>query len=198
MRAILCSALLILLSSSCGYRFPEERLSEEPVTISVPYIKGDVEGQLNTELVRILAQDPRFDYRQKGGTLTLEVAVISDGNERVGYRYDRSPSSGKRRQNIIGTENRRTLNVEVKLIDSRTQEVLIGPVHVKGEAEYDYIDSDSIRDLTFENAHGAMQTIMTFSMGQLDSVEGAHDATASSIYRQLAEKIVDGLVAHGW
>ncbi len=182
----------------CGYRFQDEKLSEGPVTITVPYIRGDIEGQLNTELARILSSDPHFELRQNGGKVTLEVAVINDGNERIGYRYDRNPSSGKRRQNIIATESRRNLTVEVKLIDSYTHETIIGPVQVKARADYDYVDSNSVRDLTFTNSGGAAQTVIDFSLGQLDAIEGAHDDAAIPIYRQLAHKIVDGIVSQGW
>lgn len=183
---------------SCGYRFQEDKSTEKVVTISIPYIKGDIEGQLNMELVRVLSSDPHFEYRQNGGMVVLEVAVVNDDDERIGYRYDRNPSTGHRRQNIVGTENRRNLTVEVKLIDSYTEEVIIGPVHVKARADYDYIDSNSIRDLTFTNSAGRTQTVINFSLGQLDSTEGAHDDAAVPIYRQLAQKIVDGIVSQGW
>ncbi len=182
----------------CGYRFQDEKPPEGPVTINVPYIRGDIEGQLNTELTRILSNDPHFELRQNGGMVVLEVAIINDGNERIGYRYDRNPSSGKRRKNIVGTENRRNVTAEVKLIDSYTQETIIGPVHVKARADYDYVDSNSVRDLTFTNSAGTTQTVINFSLGQLDAIEGAHDDAVGPIYRQLAQKIVDGIVSQGW
>ncbi|MBS0605334.1 MAG: hypothetical protein KF898_02520 [Parachlamydiales bacterium] len=198
MRIFFFTVPFLLLIAGCGYRFQEEKPSEGPVTISVPYIRGDIEGQLNTELVRVLSNDPHFEYRQNGGMVVLEVAVVNDGDERIGYRYDRNPSTGKRRQNIVGTENRRNLTVEVKLIDSYTEETIIGPVHVKARADYDYVDPNSVRDLTFTNSAGKTQTVINFSLGQLDSTEGAHDDAAVPIYRQLAQKIVDGIVSQGW
>lgn len=182
----------------CGYRFQDEKSDEGRVTVSIPYIKGDVEGQLNAELARMLSTDPHFEYRQNGGMVVLEVAIINDGDDRIGYRYDRNPSSGKRRKNIVATENRRHLTAEVKLIDSYTQEVLIGPVHIKARADYDYVDSNSVRDLTFTNSSGVTQTVIDFSLGQLDSIEGAHDDAGRPIYQMLAQKIVDGLVSQGW
>jgi hypothetical protein len=191
-------APLLLILTGCGYRFQDQKSSDGPLTISIPYIKGDDEGQLNTELARVLSNDPHFEYRQNGGAVVLEVAVIADGNDRIGYRYDRNPTSGKRRKNIVGTENRRTLTAEVKLIDTYTQEVLIGPVHVKARADYDYINPNSIRDLTFISSSGKTETVIDFSLGQLDSVEGAHDDSSVPIYRQLAQKIVDGVVSQGW
>ncbi|MBI3236663.1 MAG: hypothetical protein HYZ48_03045 [Chlamydiales bacterium] len=186
------------LLTACGYRFEDKDSADGPVTISVPYIKGDVEGRLNGELIRLLSADPRFEYRQNGGTVRLEASVIDDANERIGYRYDRNPSSGRRRKNIVATENRRILTVEVKLIDSYTGEALIGPLHVKARADYDYVDPNSVRDLTFTNSEGESEKVLNFSLGQLDSIEGAHDDTAPALYRQLAHKIVEGLVNQGW
>ncbi len=197
MRLIVIIPFLTLVMG-CGYRFQDKRPDDGPVSISIPYIKGDVEGQLNTELARILSNDPHFDYVQNGGMVQLEVVVVSDGDERIGYRYDRDPNSGKRRVNIVGTENRRNLIVDVKLIDAYSQEVLIGPIQVKGRADYDYVDSNSIRDLTFTNSKGLTQTVINFSMGQLDSIEVAHDDAFTPIYRQIAQKIVDGIISQGW
>lgn len=169
--------------------------SQETVaSISIPYIKGDSDGQLNNALAQAIASSGQFDYVQNGGEYLLDVAITSDGDSRIGYRYDRNPTSGKRRKNIVGTENRRTLVAEVKLIDNQTQETLIGPQVVKGYSEYDYVDSNSIRDLTFINSDGEPETVLDFSLGQLDSIEGAHDDSSIVAYRHLAQKIVDGIV----
>jgi hypothetical protein len=35
---------------------------------------------------------------------------------------------------------------------------------------------------------------MQFSLGQLDSYEGAYDSTSREVFRKLAEKITEGLV----
>lgn len=185
--------LVFVLQSGCHYHFSGED-SEQPVqTISVSRIPGDEMGKLNAAIVRALSRDPRFEFRQQSGTLTLEVNIVSDDDDRIGYRYDRSPSSGRRRKNIVGIENRRLSTVEVRVIHEPTEEVLLGPIRVKGRADYDYIDPNSIRDLTFTNAAGVTQTVMNFSLGQLDSVEGAHDDAGDPVYEQIAQVIVAGL-----
>lgn len=187
MRAI----LLLLILSSCGYHFAGK---EEGVkTISVPYISGDPNGELGRLLVRALSASGQFDCVQTGGEWILEVSLIGDGDERIGYRYDRDPTTGKRRTNIIGTENRHTVMAEVKLVDAYTQEVIVGPHVIKGLAEYDYVDSNSIRDLTFINPKGAPESVLDFSLGQLDSIEGAHDDSAILCYQDLVKQILDCL-----
>jgi outer membrane lipopolysaccharide assembly protein LptE/RlpB len=185
----------ILILSGCGYHFEGATETEgRAVTISVPYIKGDPDGMLGMELVRALTSSGQFDCVQTGGMLILEAAIIAEGDDRIGFRFDRNPTTGSLRDNIVGTENRLTVSAEVKLIDAYTNEVLIGPQIVKAYADYDYVDSNSIRDLTFFTPNGTPEKVLDFSLGQLDSVEGAHDDSFAVIYRHLAQKIIDGII----
>ena len=126
--------------------------------------------------------------------MILEASITGDGDERIGFRFDRNPQSGELRDNIIGTENRRTIIAVVTLIDTSTHTAVLGPQTVKADADYDYVDSNSIRDLTFITDRGIPEKVLDFSLGQLDSVDGAHDDASTVIYRHLAQKIVDGLL----
>lgn len=186
----LCSYLLC----GCGYHFEGKDATKDPMTISVPYIPGDATGNLNTLLVQTLNASGLFECQQSGSQWILEVSLIADNDERIGYRYDRDPTTGKRRKNIIGTENRHTVTAEVKVIDTYTGEILLGPETIKGFTEYDYVDSNSIRDLTFIPTGGNPNTVLDFSLGQLDSVEGAHEDSFLPAYQDLTRKILDGLV----
>jgi hypothetical protein len=186
--------LSLFLLSGCGYRFEGSEADAQAITITVPYIKGDLEGVLNNEIVRALSTSGQFECVQNGGALTLEAAILSEGDDRVGYRYDRDPTNGQLRTNIVGTENRLNVTAEVKLIDAYTGELLMGPQQVKAFAVYDYYDNNSIKDLTFIGPHGQPQKVLDFSLGQLDSVEGAHDDSFTPIFRMLAQKIVDGVI----
>ncbi len=185
---------LLVLAGCGGYHFDGAESEAGTVTISVPYIKGDLEGHLNTELIRALSITGVFDCVQDGGELRLDAQITSDGDDRIGYRFDRDPQSGELRDNIVGTENRRTLIATVTLIDNATQAAVLGPQQVKAHSDYDYVDSNSIRDLTFVTKEGVPEKVLDFSLGQLDSVEGAHDDASTLIYRRLAEKIVNGLL----
>lgn len=186
--------VFFLLLLGCGYHFEGSQEGDGMISVSIPYIKGDGEGRLNSELAKALSASGMFDYVQNGGELILEAAIIADGDDRIGFRYDRDPTTGKRRDNIVGTENRRSISAQVTLIDAYTHEALVGPQVVEAAADYDYVDSNSIRDLTFITTHGIPQKVLDFSLGQLDSVEGAHDDTSIVVYRCLAQKIVDGLI----
>ncbi len=187
------AAGIVLILTACGYRsadFPSEEIS----TISVPYVQGDFEGALTDELIRQLSSSGRFEVVREGGSLILNVAIIGNASERIGYQYDRDDTSGKLQKHLFATENRRLITAELTLVDSVSEEVLLGPAQVKGSADYDYTDSGSLYELTFINSQGRPEKTLTFSLGQLDSIEGAQDDAVIPVYRELARKIVDGLL----
>ncbi|HEY2811124.1 MAG TPA: hypothetical protein VGJ00_07045 [Rhabdochlamydiaceae bacterium] len=179
--------------SSCGYHFSKD--SGEKTTISVPFVKGDGDGILTSAIIQALSTSGCFTFVKGEGSQQLLVTILSDTDDRIGYRYDRNPTTGERRKNIVGTENRESIQAEVKLIDTYTQEVLLGPEVISASADYDYVDSNSILDLVFfEKGHPT--TVIDFSLGQLDSIEGAHDDAQAPIFRKLAQKIVDALLIY--
>lgn len=185
---------LFLLLSSCGYHSALQLSQDTSVTtISMPYIKGDTEGQLASALSTAINGSGVFDYSYSGGNCILEVAIVADSDDRVGFRYDRDPTTGALRDNIVGTENRRSLGVEIQLVDAHTEKVLFGPEVIRGSIDYDYVDGNSILDLVFFKK-GEPQTALDFSLAQLDSVEGSHDDTNQPIYKIVADKIVNRLI----
>lgn len=119
--------------------------------------------------------------------------VVSDTNEHIGYQFDRDPITGHRIHRLIPNEGRREIIVEITLTDTRTQKVLYGPEKISAFGDYDFVDSDSLRDTSFINPRGTRESSLFFSMGQLDSVDGAKATSLDPIYRELALKIVEGI-----
>lgn len=189
MTRVIVSILLVLLGG-CGYRFQGPSAA---VTMTIPPIQGDVQGSLVTELVQALTKASLIEYVEQGGGFSLEVNLLTDLDERIGFRFDRDPVSGLRRDNIVGTENRRTLSLEVQLVDLNTHKVVFGPQVIQQGVDFDYVDADSIRDLTFMTAQGRAESVLNFSLGQLDSVAGARDDTTELLYRGLARQVVEQL-----
>jgi hypothetical protein len=185
---------LLVLASSCGYQFEGSPESKTLTTITVPYVQGDAEGKLTTELIHQLGSSGYFVCVQNGGEWILNVVISADSQEKIGYRYDRHGPEGKRRKRLVATENRRILAAHVSVIKSSTDELLIEPTLVSSDAEFDYINPDSIRDLTFVNSSGTTKRTLNFSLGQLDSIEGATDDVSTPLYRHLAQKIVDAII----
>ncbi|WP_194847189.1 LPS assembly lipoprotein LptE [Candidatus Neptunochlamydia vexilliferae] len=179
-----------LTLAGCGYHVDDQ--SGGP-TLSVPYFKGDKDGALTDAVIKGLATSGNFNYATSGGTLVLEGRVTSDTSHHIGYQYDRRPVSGERVRRLIPNEGRREITVQLTLIDSRTQKVVHGPIQVSAYSDYDFVDSDSLQDTSFIDRCGVRTPVLFFSLGQLDSVDGAKAAAATPIHARLARKIVEGL-----
>ena len=190
----LCLILCMYLISSCGYRFAGGESSSHRTTISVPYVAGDHEGKLTIELMRQLASSGTVQPVHHGGDLILKVAIVEDGESRIGFRFDREVTTGKRLSNLIGVENRRSLTVEASLLDVVSNQTIFGPEKISAHVDFDYVNSDSIRDLTFINRQGEREKVIRFSLGQLDSIEGAQDSAATPLFGELANKIVNAVL----
>jgi hypothetical protein len=181
----LCALSLLL---SCGYRVADP---EDRKTISVPYVEGDQQGELTAELIWQLEHTGLYEFVRGGADLVLKVSIIGDQKETIGFSYDRHAESGKIEKNLMATENRRNLVAKVTLLEG--EKVVLGPVEITGWGEYDYVDVNSLRALSFINENGKREKVITFSLGQLDSVEGAEDNVLVPAYRLLARKIVMAL-----
>lgn len=170
----------------------------DKIAISVPYVINDYEGALTEALARAISRTANFRFTKEEGDWIINAKIIRTNNDRIGYRYDRDDESGKLRKNIIGTENRKEISVEVSVTDSTTGKLIAGPQIIKADAMYDYVDPNSLRDLSFiDPDNGKRRTSIAFSLGQLDSVGTAGEDAIYPIYRLLAQKIVDGLIAAG-
>lgn len=187
------SKFFLLLLCSCGYHLAD---SDKKVTIEVPYVQGDFEGMLTGHLIRELETSGQYEYTAQSGDKILKVDIAGDGSEIIGWRHDRKVKSGKVEHNLIAVENRRTITANVTLIDPISDKTLWGPITVTAWADYDYSDVNSLRQLSFFPKPGTRASVFDFSMGQLDSVEGAQDDAITPLYRDLARRIVDLLSEH--
>lgn len=184
--------LVLLVCWGCRYQFEN---STNRISVCIPYIRGDVQGQLNQALIKEISSCNGFSYSCESSFL-LHITILEDKDEPIGYRYDRNPNNQTLRKNIVKVETRRLITAEIQLIDQESNCVILGPFRVKANADFDYINSDSLADIVVALPHQSLsQRMIDFSLGQLDSVEGAHDDSAQVVYRVLARKIVEGLLA---
>lgn len=185
--------LFLPFFSSCGYYF---ETAHDVVTISVPYVEGDYEGELTDALAFALSRSGQFRYVHAldEGQWTLQAKIVNTTNDRIGFQYDRDDKSGKLRTNIVGDENRKALFVEVSVSERVSGKCILGPEIIQVDAVYDYVDDNSLKDLSFINAQGVRQTSIAFSLGQLDSVGAAGEDALIPLFRRAAQKIVDGLI----
>jgi hypothetical protein len=166
--------------------------------ISIPYVEGDNKGLLTAAIIQKVAATGFFQPVSAQQSLVLRVAIVEDEQDYLGFRFDREPVSGKRLTNLIPTESRRTISASVILLNSATEEILFGPQIISANLDFDYVDGNSIRDLTFFNNRGEREKVIQFSLGQLDSIEGAQDDVLNPLFEILAKKIANRLLLQNY
>src|SRR5262249_16699121 len=145
---------------SCGYRAME--IPECTYSVLVPYVKGDVDGSLTSAIIKEIAASGIYRYQPYSSNYTLEVIILDDYFDHIGYRFDRS-KKGKLKHEIIPVETRGGVLVEVVLVDSISSCVIKGPVRLQTSIEFDH-DYYTIRN-----------QVNIFSLGQLTDIDSAED-----------------------
>ncbi len=186
------SFLALSFLSSCGYH---SGFAEHNVSISVPYIEGDRYGYFTNELIRQINESTSFNYSNHEGDVFLKVAIIEVAHHQIGYRRDLIEVQGSLQDNIRPTEERKNMKVQVTL-ESPSNEIVWGPYILDADVDYDYVDQDSLQDLAFTDpTTKSLITVLSFSLGQLESIESAQEAAAMVVYRRISQKIVEAISA---
>lgn len=146
---------------------------------------------LTASVIEAIAKSGLADVRSYGGEYSLQIAIVGEETDKIGFRIDPQKVHGKVRKNLLAAEGRRTLTVEATLC--RRGEAVRGPFRLAADADYDYVDGDSVQDLTFVDSVGKVITVLPFSLGQLESNESAALASTTPLYRKLAQKVVDAI-----
>lgn len=183
--------LLLLSFSSCGYRWHPDYPQGVRPTVTVPFVIGDEDGRLTAEVVRALSASGLVDVISFGGNYSLRISIVGNTVENIGFRQDPQKVDNEVKINLLACEGRKTMNVETTLYHG--DEIAYGPYQISCAADYDYVDGDSIQDLTFINPAGELITVLPFSLGQLESIEAAQEASTRPLYARLAQKIVDAI-----
>lgn len=172
---------LLVIFAGCGYTLNTVPDFNEAPTISIPYVEGDLDGQLTAALIRQISLSGEFVYRTCGGEYVLEARIIDETYENVGFRYDRTREDCLKHY-IIPVEMREGILVEVQVVAFCSGEVILGPNRLYADLDYDH-DYYTIR-------HG----VNVFSLGQLTDIDSAEDAAKTTLYQRLAEKVVSWLI----
>lgn len=185
---------VFLFLCSCGYQWTPK---EDRFTVSVPFVAGDEDGALTQELIWALSRSGLAKVKSDDANYRLEVQIVEAKNDTVGFRRDKQIVKGKTGKNLLACEGRKTVGVEVTVFKKESEAPALGPFRVTADADYDYVDGDSIQDLTFTDSQGQFITVLPFSLGQLESTESAQEAATKPLYRNLAQKIVD-VISSEW
>lgn len=178
MRYFCFCVLISLLLTGCGYHSGQGCIPEVYQTISIPYVQGDIDGDLTAALVKQFSQSGGLAYRRCGAELFLKVRIIDTREENIGFRYDRQ-KGGRLDHTIIPTEMRMTLIAEFSVCKTCSGESILGPVIISASKDFDH-DYYTSRD-----------SVNIFSLGQLTDVDDAKDGIQAPLNQELAKKIVD-------
>ena len=182
-------ALFLFFFTGCGYRFYYEG-DATPLgmrTVSVPYILGDVEGDLTAHVIAEISKSGLFSYRCSGADAELVISIIELHDENIGFRYDRH-KNGELSHSIIPTETRTSCVCEVSLLGAN-KEVLLPKTRLMVSIDYDH-EFETTRE--YRNTKFGLNT---FSLGQLTDFDEAKDAASRPLNKLMARKICDYLEA---
>ncbi len=184
---------MLLICAGCGYQACSSCGSNngELTTITIPLIRGDENGDLRTSLAKKVAHTPGLAYSSKTDTrYRLDVKILEDASETIGFAWDEDPITGEFIKRLYPNEGRRKVKASVSLFDSVTEKAVVSPFTVEGVADFDFVNPTALKNIEFENVQGNKQTVLPFSLGQLDSEEGAKQES----FRPLSDTIADQIV----
>lgn len=193
MKSSLYTALtlsLILTMFSCGYHRSEVSFFQKYQSIDVPYIQGDLDGRLTSSVIEALSSSSKIAYNPYDPDLILKIEIIQNKEVTVGYQYDIRQSNDELINRLIPNEGKRVISVKVQVVDADQGSVLFGPFEMEAEGDFDFVNFDNYKDLTFVDQKGVTVPVLQFSLGQLDAKEGAKEAALNATCKKLASKIV--------
>lgn len=175
--------LILALFFSCNYRYSDSTNPDKKLTVSIPYVQGDYDGTLTSQLVETLQNAGGFQYVNEGGDLLLHVKVLERKSDDIGFRYEPKRYT-KGVKKLIPDETRRKILAEVTVINANTQSTLLGPVYILGSCDFDHQNYSQDNDIN------------VFSLGQLADIDTAYDVVSIPLYRNLAQEIAQYLQNH--
>lgn len=190
-RVATLALLSFLCAACCGYQCTSCPVqSTAAMRIAVPLIRGDDSGDLRNALARAVASVPGIVYSSSpDAPYHLQVKIISDANEKIGYVWDEEPLTGAWIKRLYPNEGRRKVKISVALREMKTKKALIEPFELNGWADYDFVNPTALKMIEFTDEAGDQQSVLQYSLGQLDSEEGARSEAYSPIARTLADEV---------
>lgn len=191
MKKVLSFILIAALCSSCRYQSSKILLNGDSVIeTSIPTINKDPNGYFRNYLAREMAYTNGLYYKEDHAKYKLLVTVTEDTKTKITYMWDRDPVTNKDLRVFYPTEDSRECIAKVELLDSKTGKAVIAPFFVKASADYDYVNPTVRQAVEFTTPSDGTQSVLQYSLGQLDSLEGADKESFNPIYNKLAKKIV--------
>ena len=184
-------SIIPLLFTSCGYQV---LTSQSNPPLLVPFVEGDNDGRLTNAIICAIQESGLYNYSLNDkAKYRLNIRLETSSVETLGYQYRTRNNDQDIENRLIENEGRRNVCVSLTLIDQEDGKTLWGPEKISAFSDFDYVDPDSFKDLAFIDQNNQLETVLNFSLGQLDSQEGATSSSISPAYQKLAQKITDVL-----
>lgn len=178
---------IALLSGGCGYRWGESSKKEG---FAVPFVEGDTSGICTSLLISELSSRG-FQYRNNDScNLTLKVTLLDWESVPIGYKHSRH-NDGELKKSIYPTENKLSVKAQVVIFDKIERKIIFGPKVVSADVDYDYVNQNSLPDLSVKSPSRKRVSVLSFSAGQLEDSSNAEEGACRPLFHQLSQKIVD-------
>ncbi len=187
---LLACFLSLLFFSSCSYHMLGMDKNEK-VSLAVPFAEGDFNGLFTDAVVSSINSSTELNF-DPDADLVLKVAFLEEFSEKIGYKYDRE-TDGKLKKNLLPTENRQIVKLNVSIFSKAEEKVIFGPFQMSSDVDFDYVKEDSLEDLSFINQKNKRQTVLSYSLGQLESITAAEAAAKKALYKKTAKKLIETL-----
>lgn len=195
MNRILMVALLLVTLSSCRYKSAGLKLGNDSIVeMTIPVIKKDPNGALRNALARQIASNRSLYYKTSKAKYELRVSVVEDKDSVICYMWDRNPSNNERLDVFYNTEGKKEVIAKTELVNAKSGEVVVGPYYLNASVIFDFVNPTVASTLSFQEPIGTEVSALQYSLGQLDSEEGAKEEAYNPAFNLLAEKIVSALI----
>ena len=163
-------------------------------SVYVPIYTFDPTAQFQSVLTKQLASSGRFMPGEDHSGWVLSIRSLGDDTDFIGWKYDAKGFDVKPEKNLMPIEARRSITLEVHVLDSGTHKPIYEPFQVTANGEYDFIDTDSVTDFLLFLPSGQIDNVRQFSLGQLDSQGAGSQNISDYIYNQLSIQIIEHLL----
>lgn len=175
---IIILILICCFNSSCGYHFLNK--TKFPYTIFIPYIEGDIDGSLTNIFIQKMTDLGYFKPVSGISDFIIQARINSNLVEPIGFHF----ASKTKDRNLVANENRHTIALEFSVLSGTTQEKLFGPYFIKEFVDYDFLEQYPCNISTKKE-----ESIVNFSLGQLDSREGGLSSSADPLFHKITDKM---------
>ncbi len=189
MKSKVIISIFVILVCGCGYRAQGSSDSSNVALVSIPLISEDDDGILRNALAKAISETGKYRYSSGNAPYELVIKIENSFTDTIGYEWDVNAVTGMDVNRLYADEARKTVVALVTLIDCKTNEQVLEPFKVSAQVNYDYVNSVAKKDVEFRDFLGKETSTLQYSMGQLDSSEGAGNEAFRPLFLELAVKI---------